>query len=140
MFGAKKNEPGTSTGQSTSSNNASNIINSGTTIEGTITSQGDIRIDGSLIGNLESKGKVIIGPEGKLEGILNCVNAVIEGTFTGDLQCSDLLNIKETAIVNGDINTDKLMVQPGAIYNVSCKMGSSGIKTLSQPTASAEAS
>lgn len=139
MFGGKKNESGVSTAPSTSTSNASNIINSGTSIEGKIESAGDIRIDGKLNGNLNCKGKVIIGPQGVIEGNLVCQNAVIEGNFTGDLQCSELLMIKETAVVTGDINTEKLMVQPGAIYNVSCKMGSSGIKSINKP-APAEAS
>ena len=139
MFGGKKNEMGGTVAPSTSTSSASNIITSGTEIEGKITSVSDIRIDGHLNGNLECKGKVIIGPQGKIEGNLLCQNAVIEGNFIGDLKCSELLMIKETAVVTGDINTEKLMVQPGAIYNVSCKMGGSGIKPIKQPTA-AEAS
>lgn len=134
MFGGKKNESGTSVAPSTSPGSASNIITSGTIIEGKISSAGDIRIDGQLNGDLDCKGKVIIGPQGKIEGNLVCQNAVIEGSFTGDLRCAELLMIKETAVVTGDINTEKLMVQPGAIYNVSCKMGGSGIKSINKAT------
>ncbi len=84
--------------------------------------ENDIRIDGTLKGNLQCKAKVIIGATGFIEGEVKCANAVIEGKFKGVLFVSELLMVKENAEVTGDIRTNKLTVQPGAVFNVVCKM------------------
>jgi len=100
----------------------------GTQVEGTITAESDIRIDGFLKGILVCKGKVIIGPKGSIEGEIKAQNATIEGRFKGIVQIEDLLQVKETAIVDGEINTDKLAVSPGAKFNVTSKMGAGSPK------------
>jgi cytoskeletal protein CcmA (bactofilin family) len=103
---------------------ALNSLVAGTQVEGTITAESDIRIDGFLKGILVCKGKVIIGPKGSIEGEIKAQNAMIEGRFKGIVQIEDLLQVKETAIVDGEINTDKLAVSPGAKFNVTSKMNS----------------
>lgn len=124
MFGGKKAENSSSSGTPSVSVVSNNMITVGTRIEGNITANSDMRIDGELFGNLVCAGKIIIGAEGKIVGDIECQNAVIEGVFQGKLKCTDLLNIRETAQINGEITTDKLMVQSGAIFNVVCNMGS----------------
>lgn len=104
---------------------SSNSLVQGTNIEGTVQADKDIRIDGTLRGNLNCKGKVIIGPTGFVTGDVQCENAVIEGRFEGVLLVNDILHVKETARVEGDVTTQKLVVQPGSIFNVKCKMGTS---------------
>ncbi len=103
---------------------ALNSLVAGTQVEGTITAESDIRIDGFLKGILVCKGKVIIGPKGSIEGEIKAQNAMIEGKFKGIVQIDDLLQVKETASVEGEINTDKLAVSPGAKFNVTSKMTS----------------
>ncbi len=134
MFGSKNNS------NETNKQNAGPLpqgaLNSlvvGTTVEGTITAESDIRIDGFLKGILVCKGKVIIGPKGSIEGEIKAQNATIEGRFKGIVQIEDLLQVKETAIVDGEINTDKLAVSPGAKFNVTSKMGSGSNKVHSIP-------
>lgn len=100
-----------------------NMLVHGTFIEGTIKADNDIRIDGQLNGTLLCKGKLIIGPTGKIEGEVTCTNAVIEGGFSGTLKVEELLSVRETAKITGDISTDKLTVQSGASFNVNCTMG-----------------
>ncbi len=134
MFGAKNEKQGNSTG-AVQSANVSNSIVDGTIINGNISAPNDIRIDGSLIGKLDCKGRVIIGPQGKIEGDVKCINAIIEGSFTGNIHVSELLAVKESAVVTGDIVTDKLMVHTGAIFNVSCSMGGQKLKPLVQKDA-----
>jgi len=126
MFNNSKNEPkGKTNGLITSASaTSSNSLIQGTNIEGTVQADKDIRIDGTLRGNLNCKGKVIIGPTGYISGDVQCENAVIEGRFEGVLMVSDILHVKETAKVEGDVTTQKLVVQPGSIFNVKCKMGS----------------
>lgn len=127
MFGSKKKE---STANNTnnkgkmlpSSTPSINSLVEGTFVEGTIKSESDIRIDGSVKGTLNCKAKVIIGPTGMFNGEINCQNSMIEGTFQGHLNVKSHLQIQESAKIEGEINTDKLSVQPGAIFNVSCEM------------------
>lgn len=133
MFKNKSKENGSSSSSSSSSPSLSGSTNSlvaGTNLEGTINANSDIRIDGGLIGTLNCKGRVIIGPEGKVEGEINCQNAVIEGKFQGKITVKELLNVRENANIQGDVVTDKLLVQPGAIYNVNCSMGGQTIKAF----------
>ena len=126
MFGNTKNEQkGKTNGLIASpSSSSSNSLIQGTSIEGTLQADKDIRIDGSLHGTLHCKGKLIIGPTGYISGDVQCENAVIEGSFEGVLLVADVLHVKETARVEGDVTTQKLVVQPGSIFNVKCKMGS----------------
>lgn len=131
MFGNKNDKQATS-GNAPVSTNVSNSIVEGTSINGNITAPNDIRIDGILIGKLDCKGRVIIGPQGRIEGDINCINAIIEGTFSGNINVKELLTVKETGVVSGDIVTDKLMVQTGALFNVSCSMGGQKLKSLVQ--------
>ena len=124
MFG-NKNDKQTTSGNAPVSTNVE-----GTSINGNIIAPNDIRIDGVLVGKLDCKGRVIIGPQGKIEGDINCINAIIEGTFSGNIHVKELLTVKETGVVSGDIVTDKLMVQTGALFNVSCSMGGQKLKSL----------
>src|SRR5258706_9527865 len=126
MFNNSKNEQkGKTNGLiASASTTSSNSLIQGTNIEGNVLAEKDIRIDGTLRGSLICKGKVIIGPTGSIAGDIQCENAVIEGRFEGILNVSDVLHVKETAKVGGDVTTQKLVVQPGSIFNVKCKMGS----------------
>ena len=84
MFGNAKNEQKVKTNglmPSTSSSSSNSLIQ-GTNIEGTIQADKDIRIDGSLQGSLNCKGKVIIGPTGFISGDVQCENAVLVRSFT----------------------------------------------------------
>ena len=101
-----------------------NSIVQGTVIEGAVKSKSDFRVDGTIKGKLFCDAKVIIGPTGLVEGEIRCKNAMVEGRFEGILNVSELLNIRESAQVSGDVTTNKLIVQSGAIYNVTCNMGS----------------
>lgn len=125
MFGNSKNEQKNKANGiiSTASTTSSNSLVQGTNVEGTLQADKDIRIDGTLKGSLNCKGKVIIGPTGYISGEVNCENAVIEGRFDGILVVGDVLHVKESAKIEGDVTTQKLVVQPGSIFNVKCKMG-----------------
>lgn len=102
-----------------------NRIVEGTILKGDIISQADFRLDGELIGNFQSKGKIVIGLLGSVTGDIVCKNADIEGTFKGTIQVSELLNIKEKANVSGEVSVGKLSVEPGANFTATCKMISS---------------
>ena len=100
-----------------------NLIGNGTVIEGDIRSNGDIRIDGSVVGNVFSKAKVVIGSTGLVEGNINCQNADVSGTIKGKSTVNELLFLKSSSKLNGDIVTGKLVVEVGAAFTGSCNMG-----------------
>lgn len=100
-----------------------NIIGAGTSIEGDVVSSGDIRIDGNLKGTLKTRGKLVVGPSGSVEGEVSCQNADISGNLRGKLVVTDLLALKSTAKLSGEITTGKLAIEPGADFSGSCSMG-----------------
>jgi cytoskeletal protein CcmA (bactofilin family) len=116
--------------QTTKTNNGTaSIIAAGTEITGNIVCDGDIRIDGSLKGNVNSASKVILGPDGKINGDIEAKQADIMGRVSGKIVVSDLLNLKGKAEVDGDIYTGQLQVEPSASFNGSCHMGAGAATT-----------
>lgn len=105
--------------------NSSNTIGKGTFLEGNIETYGNIRVEGKVVGNVKSKSKVALGNSSHVQGNIIAQNADIEGEVRGKLEVSELLVLKATSIINGDIVTGKLVVEPGAVFNGSCKMGAS---------------
>ena len=102
---------------------AINTIGAGTIVTGDVQSKGDIRVDGSLKGSLNTSGKVVLGKEGVIEGDVLCNSADISGTIKAKITVSQLLSLKATAKLNGDIITNKLSIEPGASFSGSCSMG-----------------
>jgi cytoskeletal protein CcmA (bactofilin family) len=100
-----------------------NTIGSGTIITGDVQSKGDIRVDGTLKGSVNTSGKVVLGKEGVIEGDIICNSADISGTIKAKITVSQLLSLNATAKLNGDIITNKLSVEPGAAFTGSCSMG-----------------
>jgi cytoskeletal protein CcmA (bactofilin family) len=101
---------------------SNNSIGKGTTLEGNIESFGNIRIDGKVVGNVKTKSKVALGQSSYLEGNLLAQNAEIEGEVKGVIEVSDILVLKATCVINGDIYTNKLVIESGAKFNGECKM------------------
>ena len=99
-----------------------NRIVEGTTIKGDIISQADFRLDGELVGNFTTKGKIVIGPAGSVTGDIKCKNADIEGKFNGKIEVAEVLNVKAKAHIIGEVITGRLSVEPGAEFSASCIM------------------
>lgn len=106
-----------------SESGAINLIGSGTTINGDIQSSGDVRIDGTLTGNITLSGRLVIGPNGKIEGNVICQNADISGEIKGKVQIAEMLSLKATAKILGDLATGKISIEPGAVFTGTCNMG-----------------
>jgi len=102
---------------------AVNMIGSGTVITGDVCSKGDIRVDGILKGSVITEGKVVLGREGVIEGDIECSSADISGAIKAKITVSQLLSLKASAKLNGDIITNKLSIEPGAEFTGSCSMG-----------------
>ena len=103
--------------------NKINMIGVGTTIEGSINSNENIRFDGNLIGNLNTKGKVFVGQTGKVSGEIRCNNCEVEGIVDGKVIVTELLSLRSMSKVFGEIKTGKLAIEPGATFTGKCDMG-----------------
>ena len=107
-----------------------NIVSQGTKIIGSISSEGDFRIDGILEGDIDVKGKLVVGKKGEVEGKIKASNLDVEGKVKGNVFISNLLFLKNTATINGDIKTSKLSIENGAVFNVNCNMASENNKNI----------
>ena len=118
MFNAKSKSDsvlGSSTGNT--------LIGAGTTIKGDLVSNGDVRIDGTLIGNITGSAKVLIGQDGVVQGDIEGQQADVQGKVTGKLHIKELLNLRGDAIVRGNIHAGKLQIEPSVTFNGQCHMG-----------------
>lgn len=118
------------------STNNINLVGLGTEINGDINSNGDLRIDGTLIGNLTVKGKVVVGETGKIKGEITCKNSDISGTIEGKVTVLELLSIKSSAKISGDLNVGKLAIEPGSMFTGYCSMGSSDLNSKAESLSS----
>lgn len=120
MFG--KNEGNTNKNNNINPDSINRIV-AGTTIKGDIDSDSIIRIDGRLEGSIKTKSKLVVGETGIIDGDVICENADIFGTIKGQINVSELLSLKSTAKLTGDIISNKLAIEPGAQFSGSCSMG-----------------
>lgn len=99
-----------------------NALTHGSRIIGNIFAERDFRIDGEVRGDVQCNGKVVIGQTGSLNGKITCINAEIGGTVIGDIVVSESLTLRSTAVIEGDVRTKTLIVEPDAIFNGTCSM------------------
>ena len=105
-----------------------NLLGSGTVVKGEIKLNGDFRIDGTFIGSIQCKGKVVVGTTGVIDGEIICQNADFSGEVKATVKVAELLTLKETARYTGDITTNKLSIEPGAKFSGNCIMEGTGVK------------
>ena len=119
-----KNKPTTiMSNEKTNGGNGTTLIGSGTTLKGDINSNSDLRIDGTIIGNVSSSAKIVIGASGSIEGDISGNQADIVGKVSGNIRTKDLLQLRGDCIVNGNVYAGKLQIEPTAIFNGQCHMG-----------------
>lgn len=108
------------------------IIGAGTTIVGNIQSNGDIRIDGVLKGNLSAKAKILIGADGVVEGDIDGKHADILGKVSGKVKIAELLHLHGNGVVDGDLYAGKLQIEPTASFNGQCHMGANVVELITE--------
>lgn len=101
----------------------SNIIGKGTTLTGDLETYGNLRIEGKVKGNIKSKSKIAFGQSSEVDGNVLAQNAEVAGHVIGTVEISETLILKASSVIDGDIITDKLIVESGSVFNGSCKMG-----------------
>ena len=139
MFNTKKPTTTVMSTEKTTSNgggNGTTLISSGTTIKGDISSNSDLRIDGTIIGNINSNAKIVIGSSGVVEGDIHGNNADIVGKTSGTIKVKELLQLRGECVVNGNIYAGKLQVEPTATFNGQCHMGANVVDMTSNEVAS----
>ena len=105
------------------SGNGTTLVGAGTTVKGDISSNSDLRIDGTVIGNIHCTAKVVIGANGVVEGDISGNQADIIGKVTGNIKAKDLLQLRGDSTVTGNLYAEKLQVEPSATFNGQCHMG-----------------
>ena len=99
-----------------------NLVGDGTEIKGNINSDGDIRIDGKVIGDVITRAKLVLGASGTIDGNVTANSSDISGTIKGNMVISDILYIKASGRIEGDITTSKMVIENGGEFNGSCHM------------------
>ena len=99
-----------------------NKIAQGTKIIGDIVAKGGVRIEGTIEGTIKTPGKIVVGKTGNIQGKIECDSADIEGKFMGNLLVADILTLRSTAVIEGEVVTGKLAIEPGAAFNATCAM------------------
>ena len=123
MFNKEKTSSDSEKSSSKSSSNSATLISSGTVLKGDVKSDNDLRIDGTIKGNVISSAKIIVGPSGIVEGNIQGVNADITGKVIGNIAVKELLQLKGECNIDGNITAVKLQIDPTATFNGKCQMG-----------------
>lgn len=103
-----------------------NLIGQGTTFEGKIRSQGSVRVDGRIIGDVNAYDAVSVGVSAEVDGNISAKNITIGGKVRGSLTAQEKLVFLEQAVVQGDIRASKLVVDEGAMFDGKCSMTAAG--------------
>lgn len=125
----KNNKPATiMSNEKTNGGNGTTLISAGTSLKGDVSSNSDLRIDGTIIGNVSSSAKIVIGASGNVEGDISGNQADIVGKVSGNIKTKDLLQLRGDCIVNGNVYAGKLQVEPTAVFNGQCHMGTNVVE------------
>jgi cytoskeletal protein CcmA (bactofilin family) len=103
--------------------NLSGFVGSGTMVTGEANFKALMRVDGNLSGRVTStSGTLIVGANGKVDANIEVAIAMIHGTVNGDIIATQRLELGRAAKLTGNIQTASLMIEPGALFEGSCKM------------------
>ena len=101
------------------------MLGEGSVFEGSLTVPHDVRIDGTLKGNLNADGALMVGSNGIIEADIVARSAVVGGRITGKLTVSDRVEMESSSSLIGDLMTRELVINEGAIFQGHCSMAES---------------
>jgi cytoskeletal protein CcmA (bactofilin family) len=110
------------------------IISKGVIIEGKVTSNGNIRVEGIIQGDILSKHSVVVGENGKVNGKIDAASINIGGKVSGTISAKEKLILGSKGNIKGDIFTTLLVVEEGAVFNGKGNVGESVDALKSQET------
>ncbi|HEV7331607.1 MAG TPA: polymer-forming cytoskeletal protein [Flavisolibacter sp.] len=102
------------------------LISAGTVVKGDLKSQSDLRIDGTIHGNVSCGAKVVIGPSGFVEGNIEGAHADISGRLEGNVVAKEMVQLRTKCQVHGNVTAASLQIDAGAIFNGQSQMGNVG--------------
>ena len=105
---------------------ATTVIAKGTTIEGKFACAENVRLDGAIHGEVKVDKRFVMGDNSYVQGNINARDAAIKGKIKGDLNVKEALHLMETAVIEGNISAKTMVVEEGARYNGSCRIGDTG--------------
>lgn len=114
MFGSKKN--------TNFSDQVETIIGQNTSVKGSLSTSGALRIDGEFDGDVSTSADLIVGESGRIKATVAARNAVVAGIITGNMDIGDKLELLPTAKVVGDLKVGSLIIGEGAVFKGNCEM------------------
>jgi cytoskeletal protein CcmA (bactofilin family) len=118
---------------SSSSATELNFIGKGTIIDGNIKTESSIRVDGAIKGKLICKNTVTVGDEGRIEGDIQAVNAIIGGKIKGKIIVSEKLVLESRSSLVGELKAKKLIIDEGSVFEGTSDMGVSQAAPAAKP-------
>jgi cytoskeletal protein CcmA (bactofilin family) len=112
---------------------ALNLLSEGTQIVGDIVATNDIRVDGTIKGNIKTSGRVVIGPTAKVEGNVESPGVDLIGLMQGNITSSGLVSLREKSMFLGNITTAQVSIEAGAIFNGECHIARENGKAKNNP-------
>jgi len=100
------------------------LISSGTVVEGSVKTEGNVRIDGKLVGDVVAKANAAVGISGVVEGTVQAKNISLAGKVHGTVTATEKLILESKSVIHGDIRAALLVVDEGAIFDGECSMTS----------------
>lgn len=110
------------------------LIGRNTGIEGALTAEGTVRIEGKLKGDVTLSGNLIVGEEGSVKGNVKADSVILSGIIEGNVTVENHLHVTSTAKLIGDIDAKNIVIDEGAIFNGNCKMDFSTAKAEAAAT------
>jgi cytoskeletal protein CcmA (bactofilin family) len=108
---------------------AESLIGENTSFEGTLKSDGPVRLLGAIQGEIESKSTIIVEEKARVTARLTAAQVTVAGQVDGQIYCEGRVEIRPTGRVTGEINAGALIVQEGAYFDGNSKMATGGTKT-----------
>ncbi|EGL83108.1 protein of unknown function DUF583 [Caldalkalibacillus thermarum TA2.A1] len=110
-------------GKNAQAEKVNTLIGKGTRLEGNVVSSSSLRLDGELVGEIQTEGNITVDKEGNVRGNLYAQNMTIEGQIEGNLYATNHIFLASTAQVRGDITAQTLEMEKGATFNGKSTMG-----------------
>lgn len=128
---ASSDGPGRSTGREASLS----VIAAGTKITGELTSDGVVKIEGTVAGSVRADRQVLVAKGGLIEGDVYTREAVVGGEIHGAILADERVEVQATSVIQGDITTQRIVVHEGGEVNGHVRMGNP--QALEQPRSGA---
>lgn len=106
---------------------ATTVIAKGTTIEGKFMCVENVRLDGAIHGEVQVEKRFVMGDTSYVQGNIKARDAAIKGKIKGDVFVKEALHLMDTAVIEGNITARTMVVEEGARYNGTCKIGAAAV-------------